>query len=98
MKSDDDDGVIAFVRCDFVDPDLRKRFQPSWVRLLDGERVLTSNQATAYVMHPELAEEVARDCNSDPEFRTTQWVVGKLRSVPQERVYSVVKYKLMECS
>lgn len=96
MKSDDDDGVIAFVRCDFVDRDLRVRFHPSWVRLLDGERVLTTHQTTAYVMHPELAEEVALDCNSDPAFRTKQWEVGDLRSEPMELVYSVVKYKLME--
>ena len=85
--------VIALIRCNFRNPEMDARYQPSWVRLLDGERVLTTHQADAWVTDVECAEEIAADCNGDPEWQTITWNAGNFQFAPVPVVYSVVVYK-----
>lgn len=87
------EDVIAFVRCEFVDEALRRRYMPSWLRLLDGARLLTPHQANAWVMSVELAEEVAHTCNHDPAWQTITVGAASLKSDPLPVKYVVVKYR-----
>lgn len=90
-----DEELIAFVKCEYVDPELKGRYLPMWVRLLHAERVLTKHQANAWVMSVDLAHEVAAYCNGDPEWQTIVMTAGDLKSKPLAVTYSVVEYKLV---
>lgn len=94
--TEEDDGVIAFVMCQYRESKLAKRYQPSWVRLLDGERILTVHQANAWVMGAEQADEVAANCNSDPDWQSIVMRAGQYSSDPLPVEYTVVKYRLIK--
>lgn len=88
--------IIALIRCEFVDEDMRKQYEPYWIRHLGGELILTEHKAEAFVTDETTAQRHACSLNNSGERCQISVQNHEGRILTYKVRYVVIKYQQMQ--